>query len=533
MASENDMNTDIDDSDCIVIQKGGGEVGKRSVEVAGSPDPPNADASAPSPEAGEGAEDGRGGWAMITRRKSKAASAAGASPQLAKTARVFASSSELERKRKAEQSIADQIAALREMVLQLIKGQEEQKKQAEEQKVLYEKQAVELGAVNKALREETEKHGRTIALLEALSEKSARTPTYSEAAKTGLQQTSKGQKITVSPSQKERSSTEAARKDERAISIDTGRTKAEKADFALVKERLQNGLDKAKVTEGLKIEFLRPGPGERIEVVFKDKEQAEKARKHTQWVTGQMPGTRIKGEEWYPIKCDMVAKQAVIDEKASDDKTLKTTVCQDFGKDNSVGGHDFTAMKVHWLSKADVTKKVGSLVIWLKNKLAADYLLRNGTAIFGATGAYCSKWERREDNLPCFNCNRYGHKQAACKAAPRCALCSRQHSRHNCTHPTELKCPACNKAGHSVFDWQCQLHPSHWKYKGTLKSKNASQGSRATAAATPNRAKPTRGSNTTSSEASQVQDEQASRSETTSEREVDMTDAAEPLTSNE
>jgi hypothetical protein len=153
--------------------------------------------------------------------------------------------------------------------------------------------------------------------------------------------------MTVSPSQKEHSSTDAARKDERAISIDTGRTKAEKADFALVKERLQNGLDKAKVTEGLKIEFLRPGPGERIEVVFKDKEQAEKARKHTQWVTGQMPGTRIKGEEWYPIKCDMVAKQAVIDEKASDDKTLKTTVCQDFGKDNGIEGHDFTAMKVH------------------------------------------------------------------------------------------------------------------------------------------------------------------------------------------
>jgi hypothetical protein len=40
-----------------------------------------------------------------------------------------------------------------------------------------------------------------------------------------------------------------------------------------------------------------------------------------------MPGTRIKGEEWYPIKCDIVAKQAVIDEKALDDKTLKTTVC--------------------------------------------------------------------------------------------------------------------------------------------------------------------------------------------------------------
>jgi hypothetical protein len=51
------MNTDIDDSDCIVVQKGGGEVGKRNVEVVGSPDPVNADASMPSPEPGEGAEE--------------------------------------------------------------------------------------------------------------------------------------------------------------------------------------------------------------------------------------------------------------------------------------------------------------------------------------------------------------------------------------------------------------------------------------------------------------------------------------------
>jgi len=44
---------------------------------------------------------------MITRRRSKAASAAGGSLQLAKTAKVFATTSELERKRKAEQSIAN------------------------------------------------------------------------------------------------------------------------------------------------------------------------------------------------------------------------------------------------------------------------------------------------------------------------------------------------------------------------------------------------------------------------------------------
>jgi hypothetical protein len=69
---------------------------------------------------------GRGGgpWERVTRRKAKVASTLGTGLQLVKTVRVFAASSELERKRKAEQSLADQIIALREIVLQLIKGQE-------------------------------------------------------------------------------------------------------------------------------------------------------------------------------------------------------------------------------------------------------------------------------------------------------------------------------------------------------------------------------------------------------------------------
>jgi hypothetical protein len=166
----------------------------------------------------------------------------------------------------------------------------------------------------------------------------------------------------------------------------------------------------------------------------------------------------------------MVAKQVVMDGEVGDGKTLKKDVCQVFTKDNAKDGYDFTAMKANWLSKLDLAKKVGSLVIWLKSKLAAEHLLQSGTVIFGATGAYCSKWERREDNLPCFNCNKYGHKQASCTSAPKCALCSGKHSRLSCPRPTELCCPACNKEGHSVFDWQCRLHPNYWKYAGMQKA---------------------------------------------------------------
>lgn len=239
----------------------------------------------------------------------------------------------------------------------------------------------------------------------------------------------------------------------------------ESTDFSAIKEKLQQGIDKIGVTKCLKIQFLRPGPGTRIEVIFESKTQAEKARKHTQWATGQFHGVRVQGEKWYPVKCDMVAKQAVLDRTATDDKTLSRTVCENFSKDNQAEGIDFTVTKVPWLSKADYKKKVGSLVIWLKSKFAADHLLKSGTAIFGATGAYCSKWEVKANELPCFNCNTYGHKQAECTSIIKCALCSGPHSRHNCPKKT-IKCPACHKEGHTVFDWQCSLHPKNWMFKG-------------------------------------------------------------------
>jgi hypothetical protein len=41
-----------------------------------------------------------------------------------------------------------------------------------------------------------------------------------------------------------------------------------------------------------------------------------------------MPGTRLQGDEWYPVKCDLVAKQVVLDSTAKDGVTLKQDVCK-------------------------------------------------------------------------------------------------------------------------------------------------------------------------------------------------------------
>lgn len=363
----------------------------------------------------------------------------------------------------AQAAHADQLSFLHRFLESVLRQlQEQQEAQAKAQK--------ESAAEAAELRKIVEKQGRIIEALHALSEERVRKPpTYSQVAQTGITQPNEAQKITLSSSQKESSTQQSVRHDERAVSIDAGRAKLGETDYKTIRDKLQHGIDKAGVTKGCKILFLRPGPGERIEAIFENKTQAERARKHTQWATGQLPGSRVQGEKWYPVKCDMVMKQEVLDKSVADNKTLRPTVCQNFSKDNAAEGLDFTATKVHWLSKADYKKKVGSLVIWLRNRSAAEYLIKTGTALFGGSGAHCSKWELREKELPCFNCNRYVHKQAECKSKPRCAYCTKEHSRHNCPK-TELLCASCGTAGHCVMDWQCPHHPSHWKYIGKTKA---------------------------------------------------------------
>lgn len=61
--------------------------------------------------------------------------------------------------------------------------------------------------------------------------------------------------------------------------------------------------------------------------------------------------------------------------RKDDGRTLKKDFLEDFKADNESADIDGTATKATWLSKADAAKKVGFLVMWLKNRADADYLL--------------------------------------------------------------------------------------------------------------------------------------------------------------
>jgi hypothetical protein len=372
----------------------------------------------------------------------------------------FEAASTAERKRKAEESVNDQLLALRQTIIQLMNAQKEM---TESQKTLMEG--------NKTLMETIKAQAEEIKTLKAMMKDNVRQPSYSEAV--AGRQAVDGAKAKETQADPARGS--ATKKsvppvqDERAVSIDTGRYKGAKTNFAEIKANLQTSLKVNKVTEKLTIKCLRPGPGDRIDVVFGDKDEANKARQHTRWLSSGMPGARVKGEQWYPVKCDSVVKQCVLDDEINDGKTLKKDILKDFKVDNGCEAAECTAVKATWLSKIDAAKRVGSLVIWLKNKVDADYLLRTGTAMFGATGAFCSQFVVKDNSGPCYRCNRYGHKQASCTSHVRCAICSKGHRRDECGNKDNPKCPACGEA-HTIFDWACRLHPQHWKYVGQQKA---------------------------------------------------------------
>jgi hypothetical protein len=102
------------------------------------------------------------------------------------------------------------------------------------------------------------------------------------------------------------------------------------------------------------------------------------------------------------VKLDSVVKQCVLDQDVNNGKTLNKDSAKNFKADNGYETAECAVMKATWLSKVDAKKKVGPRVVWLKNRVDAEYLLRIGTAMFGAIDAFCSLFIVRDNSGPCY-----------------------------------------------------------------------------------------------------------------------------------
>lgn len=249
----------------------------------------------------------------------------------------------------------------------------------------------------------------------------------------------------------------------RTIQIDTTRAKGDTTDINKVRDQLTKAIQHNNGTEDVAIEHIRVLFKNRLEICLREVEQCQNARKHPRWLEIALPGARMRGETWYPIKCDGVAKTMVLNPEG-DGKTFKADVLDNFARENSKEGIDCTARKIVWLSKPS-DKPTGSLGIWLAKREAASYMLNTQTVMFGASVAYAAPFKKRENLDPCYNCNSYGHFQSRCTKATRCGICAQGHQTRDCMNHSNPRCPACG-GPHTVMDKGCPANPRKQRTQG-------------------------------------------------------------------
>lgn len=461
------MNIEISEIDCMMVEDEEGVGGTRGAKSGGAADLADAGAGLPRPEARLGvvAEEG---YQIVTRAKGRPKQAAKSTTTRPKTGTSQpGQEAEVSKKRRAEDALArssdgsstaNQIEEVKSLVLRLL-DREESKAREDEEKM------EEISDLRQEVRD-LKKEVRELKKMIQASKNKTQAPTYAEVTRTSMPTAiAKGDTASgMKHQQKLR-----VEDDKCSITVNTSRVKDEKSDFVAVKSKFQQAINDRAAMGKAKITCLRQLPGERINVVFASAADATRARNRVEWLGAAMPNARVLSEPWYPVKCDMVAKRAVLDDTAPDGRTLRQEVCAEFARDNAMVGLDFTAMKASWLSRLDPRKANGSMVIWLKSKAAAEWLLQTGQALFGggAYGAFCSKYLQETSSKVCYNCNAYGHTQANCRRVTRCGNCSGGHQTRDCAGTAALKCPACLGA-HTIKDWCCKHHPAHKKYLAQL-----------------------------------------------------------------
>ncbi|KAH8194111.1 hypothetical protein TruAng_011724 [Truncatella angustata] len=193
---------------------------------------------------------------------------------------------------------------------------------------------------------------------------------------------------------------------------------------------------------------MDPKKPQRIKIVCRDESEHELVKRTAEKiVTG---GARVLRDELYPIKVDSINRTAVLEENGN----ILQGAAEMFGQENET-----TVAKISWLSKKEVPKAYGSMVVYLTKAADARRLLAEGFFHAGGESGYTRVFERREGPSQCYNCQQVGHKAFQCKDARKCGRCAKEgHAHKECTE-TVLRCVPCG-GPHESFSRNCpKLYP--------------------------------------------------------------------------
>src|SRR5436190_6245434 len=111
-------------------------------------------------------------------------------------------------------------------------------------------------------------------------------------------------------------------------------------------------------------------------------------------------------DKLYLIKVDSIKWMVVLDENDE----IRVGAAAAFSEENET-----TVAKIAWLSKKDVPKAYGSMVVYLTKGTDARRLLGEGFFHAGGESGTTSVFEHRPRPEQCYNCQEIGHKSFQCK----------------------------------------------------------------------------------------------------------------------
>ena len=188
-----------------------------------------------------------------------------------------------------------------------------------------------------------------------------------------------------------------------------------------------------------------PRNADRIRVTCRD--ESELARVKEAAEKTKAAGSRVLRDQWHPVKVDNACQTVVLDEHGE----LRTGVVEMLEKENEV-----KIAKVSWLSRKDVPKAYGSLVVYVTKRADAARLLEGQYFIVDGESAFTRVFEPRRGPMQCFRCLGLGHKAFSCNKEQVCSRCAQPGHRHSDCQAENPRCAICDGA-HESPSRQCRI----------------------------------------------------------------------------
>jgi hypothetical protein len=219
-------------------------------------------------------------------------------------------------------------------------------------------------------------------------------------------------------------------------------------DVSNVEEAERNNASASKIRQVIEKEMREgeEGSGWRCMAVTRDPRNVARIR-----VTCRDESELARVKE-HPVKVDNACRTAVLDEHGE----LRTGVVEMLEKENEV-----RIAKVSWISRKDLPKAYGSMVVYVTKRSDAARLLEGQYFNVDGESAFTRIFEPRRGPTQCFKCLGLGHKAFSCTKAQVCSRCAQPGHRHSDCQAENPRCAICD-GPHESPSRQCRtLYPSN------------------------------------------------------------------------